>query len=98
MIITELRHTTKSVTRHQAICGFDDMSRCNADRHVHSDGTVPYYWRLVGLLPRFWCVWYDDPGHAGLCPRAVGGECYHRRPGGDDRVSGHHDLPPGLGT
>src|SRR3984885_4335548 len=45
MIITELRHTTKSVTRHQAICGFDDMSRCNADRHVHSDGAVPY-WRL----------------------------------------------------
>jgi MFS family permease len=45
MIITELRHTTESVSRHQTICGFDDMLQRNADRRVHSDGAVPY-WRL----------------------------------------------------
>jgi MFS family permease len=45
MIITELSHITKSVSRHQTICGFDDMLQRDPDRHVQSDEAVPY-WRL----------------------------------------------------
>ncbi len=73
------------------------MSQHNADRHVQSDGAVPYCRLWSACFLGFGADWHDDPGHAGLCARAVRSECNHRRPGGDDRVSGHHDLPPVSG-
>src|SRR5258708_1842532 len=67
MIITELYHTIKSVSRHQRICGFVDMLQRNPDRHVQSEGAVPY-WRLWSatflVFSAFWMTIQVMPAHA----------------------------------
>jgi hypothetical protein len=93
-----LCHTTKNVSCHQTICGFDDMTQSNADPHVRSDGAVPY-WRL-------WSACFLGFGAIGMTIQVMAAYA-HERLGANAITAGlavtigslsHHDLPPSLRT